>query len=198
MITITFQFTDIAAAAALLAKIDGTPAAVPATTAEVLAAQVLAAKEAALSPKSKKEVGPPAPPPLPTRAPSPQPAPAAPAAPPPLPTRVPSPQPAPAAATAPSQPTAEAAPSPAPAAPAPSTSAPAAAAPTAAPAAAPSAPAEITYQDLYKAVLTLHKLDPTAAVPIAKSLGADTFKLLQPQQWAEAHRLVSEAIAARS
>lgn len=107
-------------------------------------------------------------------------------------------KPAPAAATAPSQPTAEAAPSPAPAAPAPSTSAPAAAAPTAAPAAAPSAPAEITYADLQKAVLALHKLDPTAAVPIAKSLGADTFKLLQPQQWPEAHRLVTEAIAARS
>lgn len=106
-------------------------------------------------------------------------------------------KPAPAAATAPSQPTAEAAPSPAPAAPAPSTSAPAAAAPTAAPAAAPSAPAEVTYADLQKAVLTLHKLDPTAAVPIAKSLGADTFKLLQPQQWPEAHRLVTEAIAAR-
>lgn len=158
MITITFQFTDIAAAAALLAKIDGTPAAVPATT-EVLAAK----QEAVPAPKPAKPV-----------------------------------KPAPAAATAPSQPTAEAAPSPAPAAPAPSTSAPAAAAPTAAPAAAPSAPAEITYQDLYKAVLTLHKLDPTAAVPIAKSLGADTFKLLQPQQWAEAHRLVSEAIAARS
>ena len=107
-------------------------------------------------------------------------------------------KPAPAAPTAPSSPTAEAAPSPAPAAPAPSTSVPAAAAPTAAPAAAPSAPAEITYQDLSKAVLTLHKLDATAAVPIAKSLGADTFKLLQPSQWAEAHRLVTAAIAARS
>lgn len=106
-------------------------------------------------------------------------------------------KPAPAAPTAPSQPTAEVAPSPAPAAPAPATPAPVAATPTAAPAAAPSAPAEITYPDLQKAVLTLHKLDPTAAVPIAKSLGADTFKLLQPTQWAEAHRLVSEAIAAR-
>lgn len=106
-------------------------------------------------------------------------------------------KPAPAAATAPSQPTAEAVPSPAPAAPAPATPAPVAATPTAAPAAAPSAPAEVTYPDLQKAVLALHKLDPAAAVPIAKSLGADTFKLLQPTQWAEAHRLVTEAIAAR-
>lgn len=107
-------------------------------------------------------------------------------------------KPEPAAATAPSQPTAEAAPSPAPAAPAPSTPKPVAETPTAAPAAAPSAPAEITYAELTKVVLALHKLDPTAAVPIAKLLGADTFKLLQPQQWPEAHRLVSKAIAARS
>lgn len=161
MITITFQFTDIAAAAALLAKIDGTPAVVAAVpaTADVLVAR----SEAAPAPKAEKPA-----------------------------------KPAPAAPTAHSAPTAEAAPSPAPAAPAPSTSVPAAATPTAAPAAAPSAPAEITYQDLSKAVLTLHKLDATAAVPIAKSLGADTFKLLQPSQWAEAHRLVTAAIAARS
>ena len=103
-------------------------------------------------------------------------------------------KPAPAAQTAPSQPTAEAAPSPAPAAPAPATPQPAAETPTAAPAAASS----VGYPDLQKAVLTLHKLDPTAAVPIAKGLGADTFKALKPEQWAEAHRLVTEAIAARS
>jgi hypothetical protein len=35
-------------------------------------------------------------------------------------------------------------------------------------------------------------------VPIAKSLGADTFKALRQDQWAEAHRLVTEAITARS
>ena len=106
----------------------------------------------------------------------------------------PSGKPAPAAKTAPSAPTAEAAQPPAPAAPAPSTQSAAAETPTAAPAAASS----VAYPDLQKAVLALHKLDPTAAVPIAKSLGADTFKLLQPQQWPEAHRLVTEAIAARS
>lgn len=167
MISITFNFTDVAQAAALFSRLTGselasatvTPAAAPATV-EVLAART----EATPTPKSSK----------PTKAPAPD------------------------APTAPSSPTAEAAPSPAPAAPAPSTSVPAAATPTAAPAAAPSAPAEITYQDLSKAVLTLHKLDATAAVPIAKSLGAATFKLLQPTQWAEAHRLVTEAIAARS
>lgn len=103
-------------------------------------------------------------------------------------------KPAPAAPTAPSAPTAEAAQPPAPAAPAPSTQSTAAETPTAAPAAASS----VAYPDLQKAVLTLHKLDPTAAVPIAKGLGADTFKALKPEQWAEAHRLVTEAIAARS
>lgn len=165
MISITFNFTDVAQAAALFSRLTGselasatvTPAAAPATV-EVLAART----EATPTPKSSK----------PTKAPAPD------------------------APTAPSQPTAEAAPSPAPVAPAPATSQPAAVTPTAAPAAAPSAP-EITYADLQKAVLTLHKLDPTAAVPIAKSLGADTFKLLKPEQWAEAHRLVTEAISAR-
>ena len=145
MITITFQFTDVAAAAALLAKFDGTSTVV---TAE---------------------------------APAPKPA-------------KPAVKPAPAAPTAPSQPTAEAAQPPAPAAPAPSTQSTAAETPTAAPAAASS----VAYPDLQKAVLTLHKLDPTAAVPIAKGLGADTFKALKPEQWAEAHRLVTEAITARS
>ena len=47
MITITFQFTDIAAAAALLAKIDGTQAAV-----------VTAGAEAAPAPKSAKPAKP--------------------------------------------------------------------------------------------------------------------------------------------
>jgi hypothetical protein len=146
MITITFQFTDVAAAAALLAKVDGAAAVVTA--------------EAAIAPKSAK----------------------------------PAAKPAPAAQTAPSAPTAEAAQPPAPAAPAPSTQPTAAETPTAAPAAASS----VAYPDLQKAVLTLHKLDPTAAVPIAKSLGADTFKALRQDQWAEAHRLVTEAITARS
>jgi hypothetical protein len=163
MISITFNFTDVAQAAALFAKLTGNelasatvsaPAPAPATV-EVLAAR---------------------------QEPAPAPKPAQPAK-----------SPAPAAPTAPSKPTAEAVEA---AAPAPATSQPAAESFTAAPAAAPSAP-EIAYQDLYKAVLQLHKLDPTAAVPIAKSLGADTFKLLKPEQWAEAYQLVTKAIAAR-
>jgi hypothetical protein len=163
MISITFNFTDVAQAAALFAKLTGNelasatvsaPAPAP-TTVEVLAAR----QEPAPAPKPAK----------------------------------PAKSPAPAAPTAPSKPTAEAVEA---AAPAPATSQPAAESSTAAPAAASSAP-EITYPDLQKAVLTLHKLDPTAAVPIAKGLGADTFKLLKPEQWAEAHRLVTEAIAAR-
>jgi len=166
MISITFNFTDVAQAAALFAKLTGNelasatvsaPAAAPATV------DVIAAREvAAPAPKSAKPA-----------------------------------KPAPAAQTAPSQPTAEAAPSQEPAAPAQTTPQPEANSSTVAPAAAPSASAEITYQDLYKAVLQLHKLDPTAAVPIAKSLGADTFKLLKPEQWAEAYQLVTKAIAAR-
>jgi hypothetical protein len=55
----------------------------------------------------------------------------------------------------------------------------------------------VAYADLQKAVLSLHKMDPQAAVPIAKSLGADTFKLLPDAKWAEALRLVNEAIEAR-
>lgn len=160
MINVTLSFADVSE---LLTFFQSIQAPASGVKVELATAEVLAAKEAAPSPKPVKPA-----------------------------------KPAPAAATAPSQPTVEAAPSPAPAAPAPATSAPAAAAPTAAPAAAPSAPAEMTYAELSKAVLALHKMDPTAAVPIAKSLGADTFKLLQPQQWAEAHRLVTEAIAARS
>ena len=94
-----------------------------------------------------------------------------------------------AAKTAPSPRTAEAAPS----TPAPSDAAPAPAPTTTQQTAdAPS----VTYPDLQKAVLTLHKRNPKAAQPIAQSLGADTFKLLKPEQWAEALRLVNEAIAA--
>lgn len=55
----------------------------------------------------------------------------------------------------------------------------------------------VAYADLQKAVLTLHKMDPQAAVPIAKALGADTFKLLPDSKWAEALAKVNEAIEAR-
>lgn len=151
MIQITFSFPDAAAAAAMLAQLNGQ---------QLNAATVSAPTGVPPAPKPAK-----------------------------------SPKAAPAAATAPSSPTAEAAP-PA-AAPAQNTEPQAPPPATAAPAAAASAPSPVTYPDLQKAVLTLHKLDPTAAVPIAKSLGADTFKLLKPEQWAEAHRLVTEAIAAR-
>lgn len=98
------------------------------------------------------------------------------------------------ATTAPSPRTVEAAPS----TPAPSAAAPASSTEVTPPAAgAASAPQQVTYPDLQKAVLTLHKADPTAAVPIAKSLGADTFKALTEDKWAEALRLVNEAIEAR-
>lgn len=95
-----------------------------------------------------------------------------------------------AAKTAPSPRTAEAAPSPSAqpdAAPATQTTAtePAAAAPS------------VSYPDLQKAVLALHKMDPQAAVPIAKALGADTFKLLPETKWAEALAQVNAAIEQR-
>lgn len=97
-----------------------------------------------------------------------------------------------AAPTAPSQPTAEAAPStPAPWADAPESKT-TATEPTAAATSAP-----VAYADLQKAVLTLHKMDPTAAVPIAKALGADTFKLLPDSKWAEALAKVNAAIEQR-
>ena len=114
-----------------------------------------------------------------------------------------------AAKTAPSPRTAEAAPSPS----APSDAAPATQTTATEPAAAATS---VAYPDLQKAVLTLHKMDPAAAVPIAKGLGADTFKGLvdadslkaaptdtkawkeiKPGVWAEALRLVNEAIEAR-
>lgn len=100
---------------------------------------------------------------------------------------------------APTQPTA-AAPSPRTAAPTPPSGAPAAPAPSTEPPAAPPSTAAdkpVAYADLQKAVLTLHKMDPTAAVPIAKALGADTFKLLPEAKWAEALAKVTEAIEAR-
>lgn len=140
MITVTFNFTDIAAAAALFGKLSGT---------ELGAATVSTPAPAPVEPAAKAE--------------------------------------------APGKPSKKSAAAPEPvAAPAPAT-----APPVEAPAPAAASAPEITYPDLQKAVLTLHKLDPTAAVPIARSLGADTFKALAPGQWAEAHRLVTEAIAAR-
>jgi hypothetical protein len=99
-----------------------------------------------------------------------------------------------AATTAPSPRTAEAGPSPS----APSADAPApSSAATAPAAAASSASPQVSYPDLQKAVLTLHKMDPTAAVPIAKGLGADTFKLLPEAKWAEALAQVNAAIEQR-
>lgn len=100
-----------------------------------------------------------------------------------------------AASTAPSPRTAGAAPSPSAqpdAAPAKSTEA---TQPDAAASSAADKP--VAYADLQKAVLTLHKMDPQAAVPIAKGLGADTFKALPEDKWAEALRLVTEAIETR-
>lgn len=146
MIQITFQFTDIAAAAALLAKLNGHEAAaiVEAPAPAVVKAVAKAAGEAPGKP---------------------------------------------AATTAPSPRTAEAAPAPVSAAPAPSSEA------TPPAAAATSAP--VAYADLQKAVLTLHKMDPAAAVPIAKGLGADTFKLLPDTKWAEALAQVNAAIEQR-
>lgn len=98
-----------------------------------------------------------------------------------------------AAKTAPSPRTAEAAPSPS-ADPVAQADAPATqteATPTAA------AAASVSYQDLQKAVLALHKMDPQAAVPIAKALGADTFKLLPESKWTEALAQVNAAIEQR-
>lgn len=83
----------------------------------------------------------------------------------------------------------------APSAPAPSVAAPAASTEVTPPAAA--AASAVDYPTLQKAVLTLHKMDPTAAIPIAKSLGADSFKVLKPEQWAEALAAVNAAIETR-
>lgn len=146
MITLTFQFNDIASAAALLANLNGQQlgAIVPA----VVKAVAATAAEAPGKPS--------------------------------------------AATTARSPRTAAADPSPT----APSDDAPAQAPTATSPAApAPSVAPSVTYPDLQKAVLTLHKIDATAAVPIAKSLGADTFKLLKPEQWADALAAVNAKIA---
>lgn len=56
---------------------------------------------------------------------------------------------------------------------------------------------KVAYADLQKAVMKLHALDPKAPVPIANSLGAATFKVLPEDKWAEALKLVQEAIAAK-
>ena len=73
--------------------------------------------------------------------------------------------------------------------------------PTAAPAEvaqpASTAAEKFDYALLQKAVMKLHSIDPSAPVPIAKSLGFPTFKALPEDKWAEAHRLVTEAIAAK-
>jgi len=143
MITITFNFTSTAAAAALFAKLNGNE---------------LGAIDTSPLPEIVKEVAAAA---------------------------VEKPK-ASAAKTAPSKPTAGVAVDAAPAA---STEA------TPPAAAANSASPSVAYPDLQKAVLALHKLDPSAAIPIAKSLGADTFKVLPEAQWAEALRLVTAKTA---
>lgn len=154
-IQITFSFTDVAAAAALFAKLTG---------AELSAATVSAPP--APKPKAEKTAATPAAPAVESPAPSPR--------------------------------TAEAAPStsdPSPAAPEKASTS------TAPAAAATSAADTVDYPTLQKAVITLHKLDPNAAVPIAQALhgvpnpskedaAKYTFKTLKPEQWAEAHRLV--------
>jgi DNA replication initiation complex subunit (GINS family) len=68
---------------------------------------------------------------------------------------------------------------------------------TAADVGASSAADAVDYPTLQKAVLALHKLDPKAALPIAKELGADSFKLLKPEQWADALAKVLAATTAR-
>lgn len=136
MITVTFNFTSTAAAAALFAKLNGTELGaiadtpLPSITKEVAAAAVE-------KPRAAKP------------APSPSTAAAAVVA-------------APAVTTEATPPAADVS----------------------------SASPSVDYPTLQKAVLTLHKKDPTAAVPIAKSLGADNFKGLKDSQWAEALRLV--------
>lgn len=154
MIQITLHFSDVAAAAAFLAKANGAPAAPSIGVTADEKTMLLA------NPPKAEARGKPS-----------------------------------AATTAPSPPTAAAAPS----QPAPSAAAPAPRAPEATPpaAAANSASPQVAYSDLQKAVLTLHKMDPTAALPIAKSLGAETFKALPEAKWAEALALVQQATADR-
>ena len=71
---------------------------------------------------------------------------------------------------------------------------PAAAEPAPVKAAEPAAPL-ITYPDLQKVVTKLASVDKATAVLICKSLGADNFKLLKPEQWQEAHDLTVAALA---
>lgn len=151
MITITFQFTDVAAAAALMSKLNGNE------QAAITAGPLLGSNDKADMVKQ---------------------APGKPSA----------------ATTARSRPTVGEAQSPKD----PSVDAPASVSAGTPPAvAAPSAPLPVAYPDLQKAVLTLHKMDPTAAVPIALGLGVATFKLLPEAKWAEALALVNAAIEAR-
>lgn len=82
------------------------------------------------------------------------------------------------------------------AAPAPSTTPAAPAKPTEAPAAATSA-AEIPYTDLQKAVAKLHGLDKTAALPIAKTFGFDTFMPLKDPEHAGKRAEVLAAVNAK-
>lgn len=104
----------------------------------------------------------------------------------------------PAASPAPTSPTATGAVADAPVKTASEPAQPAASAETAQPAstAVTEAP-KVAYADLQKAVMKLHSLDPKAPVPIANSLGAATFKVLPEDKWAEALKLVQEAIAAK-
>jgi hypothetical protein len=61
----------------------------------------------------------------------------------------------------------------------------------------PTAPAaDVPYADLQKAVLALHKRDPSATVAVAKSLGVKTFKELPAERWGEAKAAVEKAAAA--
>ena len=57
--------------------------------------------------------------------------------------------------------------------------------------------APVDYPMLQKAVLQLHKMDPTAAIPIANQLGAENFKVLPQEKWADALTLVNAAIESR-
>ena len=107
----------------------------------------------------------------------------------------PEPTPAPAARRARSQPTAEAAQSPAEDAPAQATAKPAASPSTVQAAAANSADKPVEYKDLQQAVVKLHQRDPTAALPIAQSFGAATFKLLPMDKWGAALALVQAKLA---
>ena len=53
----------------------------------------------------------------------------------------------------------------------------------------------ITYPDLQKVVTKLASVDKAAALAICKSLGADNFKMLKPEQWQKAYDLTVFALA---